>query len=329
MRIPGLKKVKTFSRWLHARIVGGALILGYHRVGTGLQDDYEVCVTPEHFADQMQVLSKFAQPIPLSKLVECLKENSVPPRSVAVTFDDGYADNLYQVKPILEKYQVPATVFVCTGYTGKEFWWDELDRMVTSSTADFAPLRLEIGNHLFLWDRPDQSVEVKLDVRRQLRQALYNFLMRLEVNEQAQALQTIRSWSGVSSGEVTTRGMTCEELQQLIRGGLIQLGAHTRHHPVLPQLSLERQREEIAASKQDLESWLGVRVDGFAYPNGMATDETKNIVRDEGFVYACTSLHDVVRPASDPHLLTRFWQKDVDGDRFVRGLRLWLKGGES
>jgi hypothetical protein len=53
--------------------------------------------------------------------------------------------------------------------------------------------------------------------------------------------------------------------------------------------------------------------------------DAKRLVREIGFAYACTSLHDVVRPESDVYELTRFWQKDVDGDQFSQGLRLWMK----
>jgi peptidoglycan/xylan/chitin deacetylase (PgdA/CDA1 family) len=93
---------------------------------------------------------------------------------------------------------------------------------------------------------------------------------------------------------------------------------------MLPRLAVEQQREEIVTNKRELEEILGRRVDGFAYPNGRATDDAKRIVREAGFAYACTSLHDVVRPASDVHELTRFWQRDVDGETFLRGLRLWM-----
>lgn len=327
MRIPGVKTAMHFSRWVQARLLGGALILGYHRVAEVTRDEYEVCVTPKHFAEQMEALSKFAQPIRLGELVQCLKAGSVPPKSVAVTFDDGYADNLYEAKPVLEKYAVPATVFVCTGYAGKEFWWDELDRVVMSSGSKLGALRLEAGKKPFVWDQPEVSPEAGLESRRKFRHALYQFLLELDVEEQNQAMDIIRKWAGVISNEITARTMTHEELVQLTKDGLIEIGAHTRHHPMLPRLSLQRQREEIVSNKQELEEILGRRVDGFAYPNGRATDDAKRIVRAAGFAYACTSLHDVVRPASDPHELTRFWQRDVDGETFLRGLRLWMMGG--
>lgn len=329
MRIPGVKTAKTFSRWVQARILGGALILGYHRVADVTHDEYEVCVTPKHFAEQMEALSKYVHPLSLDKLVQYLKEGSVPSRSVAVTFDDGYADNLYEAKPILEKCAIPATVFVCTGYAGKEFWWDELERLVISSQADFGALRLEVGKNIFVWDQPRVGPGAGLESRRKFLQALYNFLLALDVEEQSQAVDMIRGWANVSSNQTTARAMTHDELLQLVDGGLIEIGAHTRHHPMLPRLALERQRDEIVASKQDLENLLGRRVDGFAYPNGRATDDAKRLVREAGFAFACTSLHDVARPAHDLHALTRFWQKDVDGEKFLRGLHLWMKGGRA
>jgi peptidoglycan/xylan/chitin deacetylase (PgdA/CDA1 family) len=326
MRIPGVKQTKTFSRWIKARLLGGALILGYHRVADVTRDEYEVCVASEHFAEQMEALNKFAHPIPLSELVACLQEGSVRPKSVAVTFDDGYADTLYEAKPVLERYEIPATVFVCTGSVGNEFWWDELERLVMSSNAEPDALCMEMrGNHI-PWHLPDISLRMGTESRRRFCHALYNYLLGLDVEDRNQAMDSIRRWSGVPSIEVTARSMNHDELLQLVEGGLVELGAHTRHHPMLPRLTLARQREEIVASKRDLEALLGKRVEGFAYPNGSATDDARRIVREAGLVFACTSLHDVVRPTSDLFGLTRFWQKDVDGEEFLGGLRLWLKG---
>ena len=326
MRLPGVKTAKKYSRWLRARVLGGALILGYHRISAEHDDIYQVCVSPENFARQMEALREYAQPISLSKLVQCLKENVLPPKSVAVTFDDGYADNLYAAKPLLEKYEIPATVFICTGSMGKEFWWDELERLVLSSRSDLRALDLPVGKAQFKWHPPLVNSETdNLEVHRQFHRALYHFLLSLDVADQDHAMGFIRSWSEVSSPGISTpRAMSEEELLRFVDGGLIELGAHTRHHPMLPKLPLERQREEIQSSKKDLEALLSKKIEGFSYPNGRATVESKRLVRESGFTYACTSLHDVVRPGSDVYELTRFWQQDVDGERFVRGLNRWM-----
>ena len=324
MRIPGVKTAKMLSRWVQARVLGGALILGYHRISATQEDTYEVCVSPENFEEHLAVLRKYTHTIGLSKLVQHLKEGSVPQKWVAITFDDGYADNLYIAKPMLEKYEVPATVFVCTGNPGKEFWWDELERLVASSTAEFNALARQMQENGFPWTAPDAD----LLKRSQFRHSLYYFLLTLEVEEQNRAMQVIRDWSGVLPEERgARRSLEPSELLQLAGGGLVELGSHTRNHPMLPQLSLERQREEIITGKQELESILGRPVDGFSYPNGRATWDAKRIVQELGFAYACTSLHDTVRPGADLYELTRFWQKDVRGDKFMEALNLWMKLG--
>ena len=326
MNLPGSKTAKTFSRWLRARLLGGVLILGYHRISAVEDDFYEVCVSPENFAGQMEALRDCAHPIHLSELVQSLKQNVLPPKSVAVTFDDGYADNLYIAKPILEKYDIPATVFICTGYMGKEFWWDELERLVLFSRADPRALHLQVGKDLFKCDLPQANSEASnSEVHRHFHRALYHFLLSLDIEDQDHAMGLIRSWSEVSfTGNSTARAMSEEELLRLADGGLIELGSHTRHHPMLPRLSAERQKEEIQSSKRDLEMLLNKKITGFSYPNGKATADAKRLVREMGFTYACTSLHDVVRPESDVYELTRFWQQDVDGEMFVKRLNSWM-----
>jgi peptidoglycan/xylan/chitin deacetylase (PgdA/CDA1 family) len=324
-RIPGIKTGKIFLRWLIARVSGGALILGYHRISSSQGVLDEACASPENFAEHLQELRKHTHPIRLSELVRHLRDGTLPDKSVALTFDDGYSDNLYLAKPLLEEYEIPATVFVCTGFLGREFWWDELQGLVLCSRADPRALRLNVGTARFAWDSPRANFQSGgASIQSQLCQALYHFMLSLDAEDQNYGMELIRSWSGVTSlGIPTSRAMNEDELLQLVDGGLIELGAHTRHHPMLPQLSLKRQEEEIRSSKMDLEAILGKKIEGFSYPNGRATVDTKRLVREMGFSYACTSLHDVVRPGNDVYELTRFWQQDVDGERFLRRLARW------
>ena len=326
MRIPGVKTAKKISRWLQARVFGGALILGYHRISSSPGGLDEACVSPENFAEHLHELRKRMHPIRLSKLVQHLKDGSLPDKSIAVTFDDGYADNLYAAKPLLEKYEIPATVFICTGYMGKEFWWDELARLVTGSRTDLSRLHLQGGGKQFEWHKATVGGEEgQPALREEFCRALYQFLLPLDIEDQNQAMGVIRSWSEVSSPGISApRALSEDELLRLVEGKLIEVGAHTRHHPMLPRLAFERQKEEIQSSKRDLEALLSEKIAGFSYPNGRATVDAKGFVRELGFTYACTSLHDVVRPGSDLYELTRFWQKNVDGDQFLQGLRLWI-----
>ncbi|HET9531812.1 MAG TPA: polysaccharide deacetylase family protein, partial [Blastocatellia bacterium] len=127
----GLEKLLGSARLLRKRLDRRAVILMYHRVAEVRSDPWSLCVTPQHFAEHMEILRRHARPISLRELTGALREGSVPRRSVVVTFDDGYLDNLKNARPLLERYDIPATFFIATGYLGgeREFWWDELERM--------------------------------------------------------------------------------------------------------------------------------------------------------------------------------------------------------
>jgi peptidoglycan/xylan/chitin deacetylase (PgdA/CDA1 family) len=328
MRIPGVKTARLFSRWLQAQIFHGALILGYHRVADVAQDLRKVCVAPDHFEEHLQTLKKHANPISLAALVNCLKQGSLPPKSVVITFDDGYSDNLYQAKPLLEKYEIPATVFVTTGYFGKEFWWDELERLIVTSNARPGTLSHYFDEGQFTWQPPvirgEADVSEQDMIQRDIIDSLYHLLLRSEVKDRDRIMNAIRSWSEATPPvSPAARALNIEELLRIAEGGLIEIGAHTKNHPFLPYLSVQTQQQEILSSKKDLENILERRVSGFAYPNGVPTKEARTIVREAGFEYACCSLRDIVRLGCDFQQLSRFWQEDVDGDKFMKGLRVW------
>lgn len=118
------------GRWLLERR-GAVAILLYHRVAELESDPLELAVTPRHFDEQLAVLRDTCTPVALADVPRLLRARKLPKRPVALTFDDGYRDNLLAAKPLLERHGVPATVFVASGYVGadREFWWDELDRL--------------------------------------------------------------------------------------------------------------------------------------------------------------------------------------------------------
>ena len=288
------ERLRGVVRRAKAAVSPRAIILLYHRIADARAgtDPHNLCVSPRHFAEQMNVLSRSAHVLPLTTLARHVRDRSLPRRCVAVTFDDGYADNLHAAKPILERHAIPATVFVTTGLGGRteEFYWDECERLVPADQCVATCDRVR--------DLPP--------VRRQLVMA--------ELRGPAAA--TVRP---------THRTMSDEEIRELASGGLIEVGAHTENHPALPVLSPDEQLAEVTRSKARLESVLGTAVTSFAYPYGLHSHATVEAVRAAGFERACTTEEHAARLASEPLRLPRFDMGDCDGDTFERKLR-WAFG---
>jgi peptidoglycan/xylan/chitin deacetylase (PgdA/CDA1 family) len=320
MRIPAWKRLTQSARWLRSRFVDRALILGYHRIADVDWDPFGMTVRPQYFAEQLEVLRSKARPIALRDLVEGLGSGKLPRRCVAVTFDDGYADNLGNAKPLLERFGIPATVFVVTGCLGREFWWNELQRILARDTLPRS----------FLLQVDGRAYEARVDAapgaaRDALVTSLADLVRDLSEHSRRRVLDQLWAWSGPKpDGDPRARAMTEGEILTLASGGLIDLGSHTIGHPSLATLSRLQQECEIRGSKERLESLLGRAVTSFAYPNGSWSAETLAIVRQAGFERACASHSDVAWHATDPYRLPRFWVPDYRGSRFSKWLRLWL-----
>lgn len=307
------------------------LILGYHRIADATFDPYAICVAPQHFVQHLEVLRKHGQPIRLRELTRMLCAGHVPRRAIVVTFDDGYADNLYNARPLLERYEIPATVFVTTGTMGGEFWWDELFRILMSPEILPDSLRLTINGKKFTWDlgRAAQKIPAGIvsKARREFALSVYWALRHFSEEEQQEALNDLWTWSGTErSVSPFYRSLSSGEVIRLSEGGLVEIGAHTVTHPILADLPLARQRFEIGQSKAVLEDILGDHVTSFSYPNGSFSSETEAIVGEAGFLCACGNVIDIVWRESNRFHLPRFWVGDWDGETFSRHLKRWLGG---
>jgi peptidoglycan/xylan/chitin deacetylase (PgdA/CDA1 family) len=329
MKIPGLKRLRLSARWLRSRLTHGALILGYHRIAETSSDPFSLAVSPEYFADQLACIRTHATPMSLRTLVHALKDGKVPRRAVVLTFDDGYADNLYAAKPLLERYEVPATVFVATGYLGVQFWWDELARIVLTAKTLPEHFSVKLNGNVCEWRllptrhhrfRPTDSAR-----RKRVLSSLQRALECLPENDRRQALEHIRAMAGaLSETHSVQRALSPEEVLHLAHGNLLEVGAHTVSHPILATLPLSTQKSEILQSKNYLEELLDQPVTSFSYPHGSFSGATVTAVRETGYACACTSLNDVVWSGSDCFQLPRFWVANRDGASFGQWLNGWL-----
>ena len=336
---------KQAARRFKNRFTRAPLILLYHRVADLQSDPQLLSVTQSHFAEHLDILRQHAHPMELREMVRGLRENKLPRRAVAVTFDDGYADNLYNAKPILERHNVPATVYVSSGYvdTSREFVHDRLEGLFLQPGRLPQQLTLAIRGCTHHWDLGEEAyyseeayqrnrswhvLKVEKPTPRQhVYRSLCQLVYALSDVERRSVLDALSVWAGTQSVcRPTYRALGADEIRILAKGGLVDIGAHTVAHPVLSALPSVDQRDEVKRSKVCLEEILGRPVTSFAYPYGARSDytaETVAIVRDVGYDHACSNFEGLVRQGTDPWQLPRFLVRDWDGDKFASLLRKW------
>jgi peptidoglycan/xylan/chitin deacetylase (PgdA/CDA1 family) len=362
MNIRGFWRLRQATRWLRNQIAPGVLVLMYHQVADVASDPFQLAVSPRHFNEQMEVLRKQnyrvlrlqelagalrGKPYPrrlygLEKIGEYRRGQNLPRRAVVITFDDGYADNLHNARPILERWEAPATVFVTTGYVGKqrEYWWNELERLILQPNILPDRVCLTIHDEIREWDL-GEAARYSEEAFRTYRQwhgampdlptprhrlflELHQWLRPMPEPDQRRVLDQLVEMTGSTTTRPGYFAVSLEELHRLADGGLIEIGAHTMTHPVLAAHAPERQRDEIVQSKIGLEKMLDRPVTSFACPYGTEEDytqETIEILRETGFNANCTTTFGLSKRDADPLRLPRGVVRNWDGDRFARELQ--------
>lgn len=311
------------------------VVLVYHRVTVLDADPWGLAVAPTRFAEQLEMLSHSFAPAELRALARAgpVRGARVP---VAVTFDDGYCDNLTAALPALERAGWPATFFVAGGGEQKEFWWDELDRLLLEP-APSRPLALpasaRLGPAAVTVAGPPLDPEEARSWRAARgatgpRQGAYvhawSRLSDLDPAVRDEAVSALRDAFGAAAGARTEhRRLTDSELAGMAEQPGVEIGAHTISHPRLARLSPERQRSEIVASRRRLETIGGRPVTAFAYPYGRPGDfdgVTSRLVREAGMDVACSNVDGTLTLRTNRLSVPRVFVRDVPADALERKL---------
>jgi peptidoglycan/xylan/chitin deacetylase (PgdA/CDA1 family) len=260
----------------------GVVVLCYH--GIRASDDStrfsDLHVTKATFERHCRLISDACNAISLADFRQARHSGRVlPPRSVIVTFDDGYRGVLDHGLPILERYGIPAAVFVSAApvLNGQHFWFDALcGREGEAAVANARTLPYQ------KWRTLVGSIETT-------------------------AIET-----------ESHRPLTPAELKRLAGNPLIEIGAHTMTHPTLALAPIEDQQGEIAGCRTALERLLEKPVTAFAYPYGNPfsdyTSETVSVVRQARFDLAFTTGAAFATLECDPLQIPRFMMLDTVGD---------------
>lgn len=275
-------------------------ILIFHRVLPEADPLFPSEATVETFDAQMRLLKSVFNILPLPEAAVRLQAGTLPARAAAITFDDGYADNLTHALPILQKHELHATFFIATSYLngGRMFNDTVIESIRRSPHTQLDLSDLGLGIH----DLGSNTAKAEA-IGKILPQVKY---LPLDARETTVAELTARAGVDRLPDDLM---MTTAQLKQLHASGM-EIGGHTHHHPILARLDHAEAQAEIAAGKAWLEETLGDRIRLFAYPNGKpGTDylpEQANIVRTLGFDAAVSTQRGVSTTRSDMYQLRRF-----------------------
>lgn len=267
----GLRSISRANLWpgVSALAFNSLRVLMYHRVCDPEAPGFFgmkaiVGARPKEFAEQMDYLSKYYNPVSLADCLAWIYEDQpLPPRALLITFDDGYRDNLTQALPILAARKIPFVLFVPTGYLDDErvFYWDWVAEAFRHSAVNCAKLP-------GLGDRSWNT--------RNYESVAGEWVFGVAPLDEGSRLAAIAELSEILGYEAFQRPpagthLSWSDLEEMIRNGCT-IGAHTVSHPMMVGLEREKAAQEVAKSKSSLEKKLGVPVLSFAFPYGRTTD---------------------------------------------------------
>ncbi len=282
------------------------IVLTYHRIFLEPDKMHPNEVDVAKFTWQMVLLKRFFNVLSLADALDHLQNNSLPPRAVCLTFDDGYASCYTEVLPILRRFNFSASFFIVSNALNQHGMWNdwiiETVRSISTNKLDLRHLGLEVYT---------------LDDKAKVALKIVEAVKYLPIQKRTKICEKI---GHLCETRFSALMLTTEQLLELHHQGM-DIGGHTQNHPILKNLSLAEAKREICLNKQDLEKILNTPIHFFAYPNGKLADdflvEHAHLVKDCGYQAALTTEKACIDQFSDQWQLPRISPWDNSSWRFM------------
>ena len=272
----------------------GLLVINYHNFNTFTNDYWRKGSLYEVNYDRMfeKQIKFIRKSVGFVNSPRIKSDDFVSDLSVLLTFDDGYLDNYTCAAPVLRKHRAPAIFFVVTGLIG------------TDQVLKHDQVRL----------LAEKNALSKKEAKKLLSKINAGRLSYTEILEE-------RDGSPSENGRLM---MTWQEVKSLVDSGF-EVGAHTRNHPVLANLSYSEERTEITQSKHDISENTGRTPVYFSPPNGIYSSNTKKILDSCGIEYAFSTEPGINTSLRDRYKLKRIGVNPSDPIPLLALKIVWTK----
>jgi peptidoglycan/xylan/chitin deacetylase (PgdA/CDA1 family) len=271
------------------------LILMYHRVvdDMGAGTEYTqpgIAVSTRSFERQIAFLSRRYTILPLRQLADRLRSGTaIPPRTVVITFDDGWRDNFTLAYPILRKYNAPATIFVSTDFieTNQKFWFLRMGYYLTEgklAVGQLADILEELFGGTSGGHREQPLTRDYLEWLASDHDRFIEALKDLDGSGMKRAIALLVNRTGLTDDKWPDRRWTLswEEMKGM-DPSLIEIGSHGLSHQILTTMTPAEIRRELVDSKLLIEERTGRPVTSIAYPNGNHDEAIRRLTKEAGY----------------------------------------------
>ncbi|WP_395742365.1 polysaccharide deacetylase family protein [Prosthecobacter sp.] len=315
-----------------------ASILTFHGLSEGNGDpailDWALHLPVEVFRDICCMLAKDYRVISMAELIDArTRGTTLPANSVVITFDDGYASNYELAYPILQEFDLHATLFVTTGFLDGDdmLWFQRVDLALGRTRKE-----------LLDWQINGRTLRLYLGTRELRQQSLLRLMPELkelthsellsEVDRLEEALGVCEP--GIDELPKALRPLNWEMAFDMTLSGHVDIGGHTHTHPILSRCDSMTMRAEIATCRNRILAEIGELPVAFSYPNGGEDDYTREtllLVRETGFKAACTTVSGRVDEEVSMFQLPRYgspesvWEAEATVSGAFETLKDWRK----
>ncbi len=325
-----------FASLVRTRRAKETTIMTFHGLCEGSGDagilDWSLHLPVEIFRSVCALLAAEYHVISMSDFVEAqTKKLSLPANSVVLTFDDGFESNFELAYPILKRFNLPATIFVTTGFLdgADALWFQRMD-------LAFGRTRKET----LVWKINERKLRLDLRTREERQNSLVELMPELKMLPDADLLGEVNRLEralGVDPPALAglpapMRPLSWADANKMVSEGLVEIGGHTHTHPILSRCESFSMRAEITTCRDRILAETGVAPVSFAYPNGGDEDytqETVRLVKDAGFKSACTTVCGRINPRTSLFHLPRYgspesiWEAEATVSGAFETLREW------
>jgi peptidoglycan/xylan/chitin deacetylase (PgdA/CDA1 family) len=303
LKTSGLSTLVQNSRWRRERL----LILAYH--GVSIDDEHlwnsSMYMSPEQFRQRLELLKRSGCAVlPLSEAITRLYENSLPDRSVAITFDDGNFDFQRRAFPLLKEFGFPVTLYLTTFYSqfNKPIFGIFCDYLLWKGRHERLDLTEITGR--------DSTLELRsLAARDEARRAIESFAtkQKLTAEEKNSLAAILAKQLKIDYDALIEKRLfhllAPDEVKQLASAGAdIQLHTHRHRVPLDRELFLR----EVKDNREGIHAMTGLHATHFCYPSGVHDSRFLPWLQEAGIVSATTCETGFASRRSNPLLLPRF-----------------------